>query len=157
MQTLRRQPAREPSSTSTPAHSPRPSCVLTSSTIASRYLRELVRPLVALVYAVRTTGKHYPALRYTPHSHILRSSYIARTKGFSNDIVPQTAHTTRRSAMSTMMAAQRPGARNKYWHADVFEFLDLHKHYRKEALRAHGLLNALWICDLLYVPSRLES
>src|SRR5258706_199666 len=51
---------------------------------------------------------------------------------------------------------KRPGAFAIYlepWHADIFDFLDLRKNHGKEEARARDLFYALWIPDLLYVPS----
>jgi ribonucleoside-diphosphate reductase subunit M1 len=51
---------------------------------------------------------------------------------------------------------KRPGAFAIYlepWHADIFDFIDLRKNHGKEEVRARDLFYALWIPDLLYVPS----
>lgn len=80
-----------------------------------------------------------------------KGSYISKTNGTSNGIVPML-----RVFNALMVYVDQGGGRRKGscalylepWHAEVFDFLDLKKNHGKEEVRARDLFYALWIPDL---------
>ena len=79
-------------------------------------------------------------------------SYIARTNGYSNGIVPMLRCYDATARYVDQGGNKRPGAFAIYIEprrVDIFEFLDLRKNHGKEEARARDLFYSLWIPDLL--------
>jgi ribonucleoside-diphosphate reductase alpha chain len=79
-----------------------------------------------------------------------RGSLIESTNGHSNGIVPW-LKTLDASVAAVNQGGKRKGAACVYlepWHADVEEFLELRDNTGDEAMRAHNLNLANWVCDL---------
>ncbi len=78
-------------------------------------------------------------------------SYIKRTNGTSNGIVPMLRNFDMTARYVDQGGGKRKGSMAMYlepWHADIFSFLELRKNHGKEELRARDLFYALWIPDL---------
>ncbi|KAL8592921.1 Ribonucleoside-diphosphate reductase large subunit [Nucella lapillus] len=85
--------------------------------------------------------------------HCIRAtgSYIARTNGESNGLIPMLRVYNNTARYVDQGDNKRPGAFAIYlepWHADVFDFLDLKKNTGKEETRARDLFYGMWIPDL---------
>src|ERR1700759_4582850 len=85
------------------------------------------------------------------HNVRATGSYISGTNGTSNGIIPMLKVFNDTARYVDQGGGKRKGAFAIYlepWHADIFEFLDLHKNHGKEEMRARDLFYALWVSDL---------
>lgn len=80
-----------------------------------------------------------------------KGSYISKTNGTSNGIVPMLRVLDMLMVYIDQGGGRRKGSCAVYlepWHAEVFDFLDLKKNHGKEEVRARDLFYGFWIPDL---------
>ena len=85
------------------------------------------------------------------HNIRATGSYIRRTNGTSNGIIPMLRVFNDTARYVDQGGGKRKGSFAIYlepWHADIFEFLDLRKNTGKEEARARDLFTAMWTPDL---------
>jgi ribonucleoside-diphosphate reductase alpha chain len=96
-------------------------------------------------------SKYAGGIGISIHEVRAKGSYIEKTNGTSNGIVPMLKVFNTTAEYVDQGGGKRKGSFAIYlepWHADIFDFLDLKKEHGKEEVRARDLFYALWIPDL---------
>lgn len=94
------------------------------------------------------------------HQIRAKGSYIEKTNGISNGIVPMLKVFNETARYVDQGGGRRKGSFAMYlepWHADIFDFLDLRKNHGKEEVRARDLFYALWVPDLFMEQVEADS
>lgn len=105
-------------------------------------------------------SKYAGGIGISIHEVRAKGSYIEKTNGTSNGIVPMLKVFNSTAEYVDQGGGRRKGSFAIYlepWHADIFEFLDLKKEHGKEEVRARDLFYALWIPDLFMEKVREDT